>query len=968
MQRINLLCSLRAAAILCWFLLPAAALAGGPRWVTGPPYFTTTGYPVVWYTNQPQYYTDPGDLSSYVSHAAADALVAAAANIWNVPTSSLTLSYGGSLDEHVSSANVTIDAGGIVFPSDLQASNYQAKQIAVVYDSDGSVTDLLLGSGASDPSSCRQNAVVENVDSIVPAGYIQHAVLVLNGRCTGPAPEQLQMQYQLMRAFGRILGLGWSQTNDNVFTGTPAPTYFQALNWPIMHPIDIICGPYTYQCLPQPFTLRPDDLSALAMLYSIPRNQAPAGKIDTQYRANEIRGTLQFPNGQGMQGVNVTGQRWRQAWDFPEAWQSVSSVTGFLYKGMNGNPVTGPTPNTVQASASIAPAYEGYYDLHRIPMLDGTWQNVLLNTEPVNPLYTGVYAVGPYSINQVAVSGADVPYRSEVNGSYYNVVNDLRTSGAADGSGSSVDGTEAAPAPVVSTGWWTGTLGSYGHAAWSALSVKSNRSFTIEVTAQDEKGFATMSKAMPVIGVWNATDAQGTLPSVAAAPAAFNGITIGMTTLTVQRANASALRFVIADQRGDGRPDYAYQARVLYADSIVPANVPATGGNVVIYGMGFRAGDVVIVNGVEATVLSADENSISVTLPSSRALGFTSAGTASVAVADLATGGTTVMIGALSYAAPQPSIHLVTSPAGTIFVGDMAATPFAVRVLAADGVTPMANQSVSFTADQAVKFSACGSANCTVRTDALGVASTSVAALNPGTVDLSAASAYGTASASFSALLRVRSITPAIPVLHIAAGVKVLWTPQVALADNSGSVTGVQVEWQSASEPISFAPAESLADAQGMAQTQASVGPIAAGALATGSACAWTAICTAFTAEGVGLDDLHLAVVSGAGQSVSFADSLLPVVLLVTDDAGHPVAGATVEVHQTIGAWQMPCPDRGRCPIPPNDGPHVSTTVSDINGLVTISPRQLADAAEVTNIVAVAGTQGFVSLSLMKQP
>ena len=90
--------------------------------------------------------------------------------------------------------------------------------------------------------------------------------------------------------------------------------------------------------------------------------------------------------------------------------------------------------------------------------------------------------------------------------------------------------------------------------------------------------------------------------------------------------------------------------------------------------------------------------------------------------------------------------------------------------------------------------------------------------------------------------------------------------------------------------------------------------------------------------------------------------------MLVTDGAGHPVAGATVEVHQTIGAWQMPCPDRGRCPIPPNDGPHVSTTVSDINGMVTILPRQLADAAEVTNIVAAVGTQGFVSLSLMKQP
>ena len=99
----------------------------------------------------------------------------------------------------------------------------------MIYDTDGSVTDLLLGSGASSPSGCRQNAVTQTVDSFDPAGYILHAIVVLNGRCTGAAPEmQLEMQYQLMRAFGRVLGLAWSQTNDNVFTGSPQPTYNQA--------------------------------------------------------------------------------------------------------------------------------------------------------------------------------------------------------------------------------------------------------------------------------------------------------------------------------------------------------------------------------------------------------------------------------------------------------------------------------------------------------------------------------------------------------------------------------------------------------------------------------------------------------------------------------------------------------------------------------------------------------------------
>lgn len=83
----------------------------------------------------------------------------------------------------------------------------------------------------------------ESVDLFLQPGKIAHALLIVNGGCTGPAPEQqLQLRYGLMRMFGRVIGLGWSQTNDNVFTGTPAPVYSQQQHWPVMHPIDIVCG------------------------------------------------------------------------------------------------------------------------------------------------------------------------------------------------------------------------------------------------------------------------------------------------------------------------------------------------------------------------------------------------------------------------------------------------------------------------------------------------------------------------------------------------------------------------------------------------------------------------------------------------------------------------------------------------------------------------------------------------------
>jgi hypothetical protein len=134
----------------------ATAGASGPRWVAGPPYFTAAaGTPVVWYTTQPLYFTDPGDLSASVNHAAADAMVAAAAGVWNVPTSTMVLAQGGTLTEHVSAANAYLSSDGPVFPADVQANNYAAIQIAVIYDSDGSVTDMLLGEGRGVPAECR---------------------------------------------------------------------------------------------------------------------------------------------------------------------------------------------------------------------------------------------------------------------------------------------------------------------------------------------------------------------------------------------------------------------------------------------------------------------------------------------------------------------------------------------------------------------------------------------------------------------------------------------------------------------------------------------------------------------------------------------------------------------------------------------------------------------------------------------
>ncbi|MBS1801145.1 MAG: hypothetical protein JSS95_15130 [Acidobacteria bacterium] len=955
---------------LC-FAAATNARASGPRWVTGAPYFYPPGYPIAWYTDSPQYFTDAGDLSPYVNHAAADAIVQAAAGVWNVQTSRLTLTYGGTLSEHVSSSNTYPSTTGIVFPLDVQASNYLAKQIAVIYDSDGSVTDMLLGAGASSPSGCRQNAVTESVDSFRSSGYIQHAVLVLNGRCTGPAPEQqLQIRYQLMRAFGRVLGLGWSQTNDNVFTGSPRPTYQQALYWPVMHPIDVICGPYTYQCMPNPFTLRDDDISGLGLLYPAGWT-VPPGKTTTLARATQVRGTITFPNGQGMQGVNVVVHRLEAFWSYPEDWESVSGVTGYLFRRNNANPVSLHLPaSPAGGMGSVDPSLEGVFNIARVPLYDWEgWQNLVISTQPINPLYIGAYAVGPYEANAVLPSGSTNTQTGYVMGplgvyQYTNAIGD-----AAGPCNTSADGTELSPAPAPATGWWAGNLCSYGHSAWTQFTVKPKRSFTVEVTAEDELGQTTASKALPVIGLWNSSDAVGVQPSIAAAATAFNSSINGMTTLSAQpgAGTPSSLRMAIADQRGDGRPDYAYRARILYADSIAPANVPSFGGAVTITGMGFRPGNTVLINGVAATVTGWTANTITAVVPS---LNASTAVSADVTVCDLVSGATTTMTGALNYAAPQPALVLLSSPSGPAITGSPASVPLAVQLLQGDGVTPIAGAVVnlSLVTGQA-RFDTCGAGSCTLLTDAQGKISTTVTPLVAGVVTFLASSgAGGTVSSSFTALTRAQSLIALNADLYVAAGGHVDWPLQALAADNGAPVAGVPVQWSANTGGIVLSTVSAVVDADGLAQTVAGVGPLGATATASITACAWSSVCAGFSAHGVAPDQWGLQVVSGSGQSVAAGNALAPIVFRVVDPVGHPVAGAPVDIHQTLEPWFDPCSNTGRCPVAPVYGRSSTTLISAIDGTVTVIPLDVAGQPVVSNIVAASGTQGFASLAVERLP
>ena len=622
-------------------------------------------------------------------------IVAAAASVWNVPTSSLVLSQGGQLAEHVSSQNAYLGPNGIVFPADVSSGNYAAIQIAVIYDTDGSITDLLLGQGASDPENCRQAAVTENVDGITPTGKIQHALLILNGRCTGTAPEQqLQLQYQLMRAFGRVLGVGWSQTNDNVFTASPPPTIDDINKWPIMHPIDIVCGAYTYQCLPNSFTLRPDDIASISQLYFMAKGSAPPGKTDSLANASAITGILTFGDGQGMQGVNLLVRRHFPASTFADEGPVVSAVTGYSFRWMNGNPVTGPLSTTVGGSmGSNNPRLEGGFNLGYIPELPKTaLQDAFITTEPINPLYIGQYGIGPYTGAPVTPSGPAFTWRDNGVIPYESNYYELDVPGSASSCDTTHLGSKTAPAAFPPSGWSMSSLCQYGVSAWSTVAVQANRGLTVEATALDEQDLVTENKLQPLIGVWNLADPTSSLPTVAAAATPFNSLAAGLTSLNFQPSRPGPLRIVVTDERGDGRPDYNLRTRILYADSLSPSLTAPGGGLVTITGMGFRPGLQLTIGGVSVAVVASTATSILAIAPPFAALGPGAGLTADVGLTDPMSGGSTTMYGALTYPAisisPQEPAVTVLSPLLYIAAGQQVALAPQVSLSIAGAAAP----------------------------------------------------------------------------------------------------------------------------------------------------------------------------------------------------------------------------------------------------------------------------------------
>lgn len=954
----------------CLFLFaPMLALAGGPKYIAGTTYFNAAvlGQPLRWAGGRVNYYVDQGPLSSTVTNTQATAMVDAAAALWNaVPTAGVTLTDMGALNEDVNGSNIQVNSSSqIIAPADITpaATNYP---IAVIYDSDGSVIDAIFGATTSQPNACQNNGVYVWLDNFNTDATFAHGVILLNGLCATNANMLEMMTWELERAFGRILGLDDSQVNPQAVTNNEEGG---TLGWPVMEPMSGACGASGGACIPDPTVLRYDDIAALSRLYPITSTNLAnfPGKQLTAANTISIQGTVSFRTGYGMQGVNVVA-RPLDANGNPLYQYTVTAVTGALFNGNHGNPVTGwddTNGNLLTNWGSNDASLQGFFDLSGIPLPPGvTTANYQITFEAIDPLYILENSVGPYNQGQVEPSGTlnSISLVNLTAGSTQTFT--VTAANSAVGGYSDAIGTQAQPRAMPEGGMWCGRLSQVGQSDWFNFPVRGNRIFTVVTQALDETGAPTESKALPSIGVWDAFDPVGAT-AVGAAPG-LNGDATGETWLRVATNGDDVVRIGIADLRGDGRPDYAYNGWVLYADTVSPARLPASGGPITILGMGFRLADTVTVGGQAATVTSISPNQITAVVPPAPA-GVT--GSVDVEVDDQpAFYAAAVIPGGVSYNSGNgDALTLNSAPANTVPIGEP--LPFSVTALGSN-LAPAGGVTVIYTVTSGAATLGCGLPVCSVVATGDGRATMNVTATGTTWSTVTAALTNGST-------LQAQFVggTPAVlssltHQLSLAAGATFTWTVQALVENNGIPLSGQTVTWQNPTSGIAApTPAAATTNSSGIAAQTLTVGPLAEGQTTSISACLnGTSQCVTFTAFGARPEYAALEAISGTSQSLAASGTPSQIALRLLDMDGNPMAGGTVALYQALYAWTPPCSSNMVCPPGALLATQASTATSTVDGSVTFAPASLPGVATNLMGLAASGNTSTVNVLIEQHP
>jgi hypothetical protein len=902
--------------------LTTVANAGGPAYVAGASYFepSTLGSPLIWAQGTLSYYTDQGDLSAVLPGASADTFVANAFAMWtSIPTAALSATRSGQLAEDVIGANLAVVNGVITTPADI-APTATATPIGIVYDEDGSVTDDLLGTGAGNSAYCAQNAAFGGIDNFGTNAQFLHALIILNGNCVQSSSQLPDLQYHLVRVIGRILGLDWSQANLNVVTGKPSATAAQIAGFPLMHEFDPplcvqVANCYSNNGAVNPAQPKMDDQAAISRLYPVTSQNLGSftGKQVFSQVTGRIHGSVYFTDATGaaaqpMQGVNVIARWIDPSTGQPSGNAVASSISGFLFCGNAGNMVTGFLDSTGQnfnRFGSNDPTLEGFFDLGGLQIPNGaTTTQYQLTIEAVDALWST--NVGPYgSTSQVQPSGSAQPIVVNVALGGDVAQNVLMQSSAVQKAQWYGHPSFAAPTQLPTSGNWAGVLSGYGDSDFFQFSAQANRTLSVIVNAIDDSHNISESKAAPVIGMWALAD-PGTSPAPANTPSAFNTTVFGETRLDAQILQSTSFRMGIADYRGDGRPDYHYDARVLYGDSLTPARASVAGGTpLTIAGLGLQANTTVQLGTHSAPVLASSATQL---LIDSRAAPD---GVFNVLLADTSSGGSSTMTNALTVGAgPMDTIKMISGSNPGTPIGGQAPSRFSVLALAADGVTPVAGASVRFSSSPPVGFSACaGAASCTVLTDQSGTASTYMTVFSAGVLTLTAKLApasYSNPQQVQTTLLGTSSALDLVlktPPVWIAQGTSVSLPVAARVLSNGVPVSAETLNFQITAGSGTLSAASGVTDSTGNVSVNLQLNSLAASVRVSVCVAPANSPCQVLSATMVQTSSLQLQPISGMLQIAAAGQIFQPIAVRVTDSSTppNPVMGASVGFLAYIG-------------------------------------------------------------------
>lgn len=310
-----------AFAAICATLLAHSAWAGNPL-------ISPSGAVIRWSSQSVAYHISPSDLGPY-SNEEIVALAGGVARMWNqVPHSSIHLEAGLPLKEAITPENVF-----------HYINNPNLGVNPIILDSEGIITDLFFGNGAS------ESILGAASHNYWRDGTILQSFLILNGRVlTGALGELNELWTTLLHEFGHFLGLGHCQLfHEFAFDGDPSTN----LHLPVMFPLAANTG------ISSPH-LSFDDEVTLAYMYPQPSFHEERGRIE---------GAVFRSWGDPVQGANVIAIHTERPLEM-----SVSAISDRLIE-YNG-------------SFTFPGLIEGEY---------------FLKIEPVHPSLHGISGVGPFS-------------------------------------------------------------------------------------------------------------------------------------------------------------------------------------------------------------------------------------------------------------------------------------------------------------------------------------------------------------------------------------------------------------------------------------------------------------------------------------------------------------------------------------------------------------------------------------------